>query len=50
MKFPGKMCFKIILKVTRNQGSAVSIEDIFFKKPHGGEGGEGVNLTAPQAD
>ena len=27
MKFSGKVCFKIILKVTRNQGSTLSIED-----------------------
>ena len=33
MKFSGKMCFKIILKVTKNQGSNLSIEDTFFKKP-----------------
>ena len=33
MKFSGKMCFKTILKVTKNQGSTLSIEDTFFKKP-----------------
>ena len=43
MKFSGKICFKIILKVTKNQGSTLSIEDTFFKKPKG-EGGA-VNLT-----
>ena len=32
------MCFKIILKVTKNQGSTLFIEDTFFKKPHGGGG------------
>ena len=31
MKFSGKMCFKITLKVTKNQGSTLSIEDTFFK-------------------
>ena len=36
MKFWEKMCFKIILKVTKNQGSTISIEDTFFKKPQGG--------------
>ena len=36
MKFSGKMCFKIIIKVTKNQGSTHSIEDTFFKKPQGG--------------
>ena len=33
MKFSGKMCFKIILKVTKKQGSTLSIEDTLFKKP-----------------
>ena len=36
MKFLGKMCFKVILKVTKNQGSTLSIEDTFFKKPQRG--------------
>ena len=36
MKYSGKMCFKIILKVTKKQGSTLSIEDTFFKKPQGG--------------
>ena len=35
MKFSGKMGFKIILKVTKNQGSTLSTEDIFFKKLQG---------------
>ena len=35
VKFSGKMCFKITLKVAKNQGSTLSIEDIFFKKPQG---------------
>ena len=34
MKFSGKMCFKIILKVTKNQGFTLSLKDIFFEKPH----------------
>ena len=42
MKFSGNMCFKIILKVTKNHGSTLSIEDTFFKKPQAG-----VNLTCP---
>ena len=42
-KFSGKMCFKIILKVTKNQGFTFSLGDIFFEKPQG-RGGE-VNLT-----
>ena len=33
MNFSGKMCFKIILKATKKQGSTLSIEDAFFKKP-----------------
>ena len=36
MKFSGKMCFKIILKVTKNQGFTLSLEDTFFEKPGGG--------------
>ena len=38
MKFSGKMCLKIILKVTKNQGFTLSLEETFFKKPQG-EGG-----------
>ena len=45
MKFSGKMCFKITLKVTKNRGSTLSVEDTFFKKPQGGGGGVSVNLT-----
>ena len=33
MKFSGKMCFKIILKVTKNQDFSLSLEDTFFEKP-----------------
>ena len=36
MKLSGKMSFKIILKVTKNQGSTLSLEDTFFEKPQGG--------------
>ena len=36
-KFSGKMCFYIILKVTKNQVSTLSLEDTFFEKPHGGQ-------------
>ena len=35
MKFSGKMCFKIILKVSKNQGFTLSVEDTFFEKPQG---------------
>ena len=41
MKFSEKIYFKIILKVTKNQGSTLSIEGTFFKKPQaGGRGGQ----------
>ena len=36
MKFSEKMCLKIILKVTKNQGLTLSLEDTFFEKLHGG--------------
>ena len=37
MKFSGKMCLKIKLKVTKNQGSTLSLEDTFFEKPQDGQ-------------
>ena len=40
MKFFGKMCLMIILKVTKNQGLILCLEDTIFKKPQ-----EGVKLT-----
>ena len=36
MKFPGKMCLKIILRVTKNQGFCLSLEDTLFEEPQGG--------------
>ena len=42
MKFLGKKYFKIILKVTKNQGFALSLEDTFFENPQ-----EGVSFTIP---
>ena len=42
MKFSGKLCFKIIWKATKKQGSTLSVEDTFFKKPKGE-----VNLNHP---
>ena len=45
MKFSGKMCLKIILKVTKNQGFTLSIEGRFFEKPQRRRGG-GVKLTS----
>ena len=35
MKFSGKMCLMIILKVTENQDFTLSLEDKFFEKPQG---------------
>ena len=32
MKFSAKMCLKIILKFTKNQGFTLSVEDTFFEK------------------
>ena len=32
MKYPGKMWLLIILKVTKNQGFTLSVEDTFFEK------------------
>ena len=40
MKFSGKMWLMIILKVTKNQGFTLSLEDTFLKKPQGGRGGQ----------
>ena len=37
MKFSGKMCFKVILKVTKNLGFTLSLEDTFFEKPQEGQ-------------
>ena len=36
MKFSGKMCLKIILKITKNQGFTLSLKDVFFEKAQGG--------------
>ena len=44
MKFSGKMCLMIILKVTKKQSFTISLEDTFFEKPRGGWGW-GVKLT-----
>ena len=43
MTFSGKMYFKIILTVTKNQAFILSLEDTIFKRPKGG----GVKLTPP---
>ena len=46
MKFSGKICFKIVLKVTKKPSieATLSTEDTFFKKP---PGGGGVSLIPP---
>ena len=36
MKFSGKICFKIVLKVTKYQSFNLSLEHTFFEKPQGG--------------
>ena len=43
MRFSGKMWLMIILKVTKNQGFTLSLEDTVFEKSEGGgrEGGGG---------
>ena len=46
MKFSGKMCLMIILKVTKSEGFTHSSEDTFFAKPQEGKGGL-VKLTSP---
>ena len=35
MKFSGKMCLMIIIKVTKNHGFTLSLEDTFLEKPQG---------------
>ena len=48
MQFSRKMCLKIILKVTKNQGFTISLEDTFFEKPQGGNGGQtGLIIPLP---
>ena len=42
MKFSGEMCFEIILKVTKNQGFTLSLENTFFEKLQW-KGSGGVN-------
>ena len=45
MKFSGKMCLMIILKVTKNQDFATSLENALLEKPQGVLGGGGFKLT-----
>ena len=42
LKFSGKMWLMIILKLTKNHGSTVSLEDALSGKPQGEGGGEWV--------
>ena len=35
IRFSGKMWLMIILKVTKNQGFTLSLEDTYFEKPQG---------------
>ena len=44
MKFSGKMYLMIILKVTKNQGFNLGLEDTIFKKP---QRQGGVKLPPP---
>ena len=37
IKFSGKMCLIIILKVTKHQDLTLCLEDIIFKKPQRGQ-------------
>ena len=37
MKFSGKICFKIIVKVTKNQGFTLYLEETFFEKLQEGQ-------------
>ena len=41
MKFSGKICLEITLKVTKEQGFTLSLEDAFFEKLQGRGGGGG---------
>ena len=47
MKLSGKMCFEIVLKVTKKQGFTLSLEDTFFEKPQGG-GWVGDQIDPPR--
>ena len=44
MKFSEKICLMIMLKVTKNQGFTLSLEDTLFEKPQEGEGQIGPAL------
>ena len=46
MEFSGKVWLMIMLKVTKNQGFILSLEDKFFEKPQMG-GGDGGSVSDP---
>ena len=39
MKFSGKTCHMIVLKVNKNQAFTLSLQDTFLKRPEGGRMG-----------
>ena len=47
MKFSAKMCLMITLKVTKNQGFTLSLEDTVFKTPQAGEEGGQIDHPIP---
>ena len=47
MKFSGKMCLMIMLKVTKNQGFTLCLEDTFFEKQQGRGGGGQIDTLPP---
>ena len=47
MKFSEKMCPMMMLGVTKYQGFTLSLEDTFFEKTTGKEGGGGVQIDPP---
>ena len=46
MKFSEKVCLKVILKITKNQGFTLSLEDTLFEKPQGGQMVNRVNILS----
>ena len=51
LKFSKKICFKIILRATKNQVFTLSLEDTFFEKSKGGDrvGYVRVKVTIPES-
>ena len=46
-EFQGKLWLMIILKVTKNQGFTLSLEDSFMENQSGGGGGQNDTPTHP---